>query len=68
MNDIQSAVEALVKHYGSYRAVEEAIGVNYAYLSRLRTGKRTNPSDDVLKKIGLVKSVTYSRGNGRGRK
>lgn len=68
MNEIQSAVEALVKHYGSYRAVESAIGVNYAYLWRLRKGEKTEPSDDVLRKIGLVKSVTYSRGNGKAKR
>lgn len=69
MNEVQSAIATLVKHYGSYRAVQAAIGVNYAYLWRLRKGEKTEPSEDVLKKLGLVKQVTYSRtGNGKGKR
>lgn len=68
MNEIQAAVGSLLKHYGSYRGVEAAIGVNYAYLWRLHKGEKTDPSDEVLKKLGLVKRITYStQGNGRSK-
>ena len=68
MNEVQSAVDTLVTHYGSYRSAAEAIGVNYAYLWRLGKGKKIAPSDEVLKKLGLVKSVVYSKPNGGSRK
>lgn len=68
MNEIQLAVKALVDHYGSYRSAADAIDVNYAYLWRLGSGEKTEPSDDVLKKLGLVKQVTYRKpGNGSKR-
>lgn len=68
MNEIQLAVKALVDHYGSYRSAADAIDVNYAYLWRLGSGEKTEPSDDVLKKLGLVKQVTYRKpGNGKGK-
>lgn len=69
MNDIQLAVKALVDHYGSYRSAADAIDLNYAYLWRLRKGEKTDPSDEVLRKLGLVREVTYRKpGNGRSGK
>lgn len=59
MTKIQEAVERLVKKHGSYRKAEAAIGINYAYLQRLATEARTEPSDEVLTILGLERRITY---------
>lgn len=59
MTKIQEAVERLIRKHGSYRKAEAATGINYAYLQRLATADRTEPSDDVLQILGLEKRVTY---------
>jgi hypothetical protein len=68
MTKIQEAVARLKERYGSYRKAEAATGINYAYLQRLATEERTEPSDKVLAVLGLERRVTYVRkGNGNDR-
>jgi hypothetical protein len=50
----------LVERHGGVRAAARVIKVNYAYLSRLRSGEKTNPTDAVLRKLGLRKIVVYA--------
>lgn len=57
--DIETAVKALVFKHGGVRAAARAIGVNYAYLSRLQSGEKSNPTPAVLRKLGLRKVVSY---------
>jgi hypothetical protein len=57
--EIKTAVEALVAKHGGVRPAARVIGVNYAYLSRLRSGDKINPTAAVLRKLGLRKVVTY---------
>lgn len=57
--NIQTAVKAIVAKHGGVRVAARAIGVNYAYLSRLQTGAKCNPTDAVLRKLGLRKVVSY---------
>lgn len=59
MTKIQKAVERLVKKHGSYRKAEAAIGINYAYLQRLATAERIDPSDEVLAALGLERRISY---------
>ncbi len=59
MTKIQEAVDRLRKKYGSYRKAETATGINYAYLQRLATANKTDPSDAVLAVLGLEKRITY---------
>ena len=63
---LQHAVEAIVHKHGGVRAAARAIGVNYAYLSRLRTGEKCNPTATVLRKLGLRKVVSYEPIRRRG--
>lgn len=66
MTKIQEAILRLKDHYGSYRKLEVAIGINYAYLQRLGTEERIDPSNEVLAKLGLERRVTYVwKRNGR---
>jgi len=61
MTKIQEAVARLKERYGSYRKIEAATGINYAYLQRLATQQRTEPSDEVLAVLGLKRRVIYVR-------
>jgi len=55
---IQERLDDLKGIAGSWRALAKMIGVDHAYLYRLYTGKKTNPSDEVLRKLCLKKVVT----------
>lgn len=57
---IKDAVDALVVKHGGVRPAARAIQINYAYLSRLRSGEKTNPTGAVLRKLGLRKIVVYA--------
>lgn len=59
MSEIQAAIQALIDKHGGLRAAARAIDVSAAYLSRLHRGKKENPGGKALRRIGLVKEVTY---------
>ena len=52
-------VNKLINRHGGLRICARAHDVDAAYLSRLWTGKKTNPSPVILKKLGIHKSVEY---------
>ena len=56
---IPQVIDALVARHGSLRKAARVVQVNYAYLSRLRSEEKTEPTDAVLKKLGLRRVVTY---------
>lgn len=58
---ISEAVQVAVDRHGGLRKAARAIGVNYAYLSRLWNGAKSNPSPQVLRKLGIVKRVTFEK-------
>ena len=61
---IREEIERLEKRYGSLRAVARELEINHVYLHRLKYGEKNNPSDDILRKLGLYKivsSITYYR-------
>lgn len=45
---------------GSLQRVAKELGIDVGYLSRLARGEKTNPSDEVLEKLGLERTVTYT--------
>ena len=59
MTTLKDRLEFLIKQRGSLRAFADSVGLNPSYISRLMAGKQTNPSDEVLRRIGLVKIVNY---------
>jgi hypothetical protein len=59
MTKVQKAVAALIAEHGSLRKAGKATGINYAYLSRLHRGKKTNPTPTVLALLGLERRSTY---------
>ena len=57
-------ISELEQQHGSLRAAAKVLGCDAGYLSRLRSGKKENPSQPLLKRMGLklVKRVViYER-------
>lgn len=50
---IASRIAELAAVYGSVRAVGAALRIDHAYLQRLASGEKTNPSSSVMAKLGL---------------
>lgn len=61
LDPLQLRVSELVGQHGSYRAAGKALKLSPPYLCRLFLGQATNPTDEVLKKLGLVRIVTYKK-------
>lgn len=56
---VGEAIKAKVKQHGGLRPAGRAMNVDHAYLKRLRDGEKRDPSDDLLKKLGLCREVSY---------
>ena len=56
---LSSRVRYLEKQYGGLRAAATALGIDPAYLYRLKSGEKDNPSDAMLGKLGLVRRIFY---------
>lgn len=54
-------ITLMLAAYGSLRAMGRALKIDHSYLHRLQHGQKTEPSDTVLKKLGLrrIVKVTY---------
>lgn len=65
--DIQTVlnerIAALLSNYGTYEKIAEHLCITGAYLWRLRNGDKSNPSDAILAKLGIAKTLreTYHR-------
>ena len=58
---IEKRIAELVKQHGSLRAAARELGCSAAYLSRLASGQKSEPSGEVLQGMGLRRVVTYAR-------
>lgn len=56
--DLQKHVVKIITEHGSLNKASANLGIDKGYLSRLAHGGRTNPSAEVLDKLGL-RSVTF---------
>ena len=61
MSLLAQRIDAEIDKHGGLRQAGRALNIDPAYLHRLRSGECANPSDSVLKKLGLKKVVTYER-------
>lgn len=59
MSLLRARIQELAKHHGSLRAAARVVQIEAGYLSRLQNGLKLEPSDDVLRKLGLRRVVTY---------
>ena len=55
---LHEAVALVVGKYESQAEAARQIGIGKAYLSRLMSGIKANPGDDVLEKMGIRKHAT----------
>jgi hypothetical protein len=68
MNELTAAIERAITQHGSLRKAARALGVDFAYLWRLKTGSKKNPGAELAQKLGIAKEVTFRKANGRGAK
>ena len=59
MNGLRRRIQEVAKQHGSLRAAARALEIDHGYLSRLQDGGKTDPSDAVLRKLGLKKIVLF---------
>jgi hypothetical protein len=57
---VGQAIAAKVKQHGGLRPAGRAMGIDPAYLKRLKDGAKRDPSDELLRKLGLKREVSYS--------
>lgn len=62
--NLAAAVLYVVEKRGGVRATAAATGISPAYISRLCSGESTNPSDEVLAKLGVVRHTYFSIDSG----
>lgn len=59
---LQDYIEYQLLRMGcSLRHMADMLGIDAGYLSRLRSGEKTEPSEEVLRKLGLRRVVYYVR-------
>ena len=61
---LKRRVAELVKQHGGLRKAARAIGMGPQYLFRLGAGEKANPSDAILRKLGLYRVVAFYKTNG----
>jgi len=58
---VGARITELVKQYGSLRTLSSKIKLSEPHLCKLRKGGIEVPTPATLRKLGLVKSTTYTR-------
>lgn len=61
MSEIALAAQALIKKHKGLRAACRATGIDPGYLSRLKNGAMSNPSETVLTILGLERVARYRK-------
>lgn len=61
MTLLQKRIVEVVFSAGSLRAAAKWLDVDSGCLSRLQSGEKDNPSDELLAKLGLRRKVVYER-------
>ena len=56
---IPNQITKLCKIYGNVSNLSTVLDIDGTYLHRLHKGDKIEPSEEVLKKLGLIKVVTY---------
>jgi len=58
---IEEQANAAIADFGGLRAAARGLKIDAAYLSRLVSGEKSNPSLDVLSKLNLTGPVFYTQ-------
>lgn len=59
--ELDKRIRELIAKHGTLRAVARHTGIDVGYLSRLERREKTEPSDEMLARLGLRRVVTYRR-------
>lgn len=51
----------LVAHFGGIRVAARVLDINHAYFFRILSGEKKNPSQKILRRMGLKDEVQYKR-------
>ena len=57
--ELARCIDKLATKHGGLRAAARAAGLDAGYLSRLRSGQKEQPSEQVLAALGLERVVSY---------
>lgn len=57
--NLSERIQMLIDKHGSHRAAARVLRVDDAYLWRLYVGEKCNPSNKMLRKLGLRRITTY---------
>lgn len=58
---LREHIEARIKEVGSLTALARVSGISVDYLGHMRAGRKTNPGNDLLKRLGIRRVVTFER-------
>lgn len=62
MSDVlRKRIAELIEQHGSLRAAARVLMVDPGYLSRLASGEKDDPGDDLLRRMKLRRVVAYER-------
>lgn len=56
---LRLSIDAKIKQHGSLREAARKLDLSASYLSRLHTGKASNPTIDVMARLGIRVTVDY---------
>lgn len=56
---LQDAVQARIKAAKGLRSLARNLRISPSYLSKMATGKRVDPTDETLAKLGLARQTVY---------
>lgn len=59
--DLKKHVKAFIAEHTSLRSAAQFLGISPGHLSRLASGERTNPSQQLLDAMGIHRMVIYQR-------
>lgn len=57
MSALSVLVQQRLRQYDSLRDAARKLGIGHVYLHRLASGEQSNPSDEVLSKLGITRTI-----------
>lgn len=63
---LRERISDLIEQHGSLRATARVLMVDAGYLSRLASGEKDDPGEDLLRRMKLRRVVSYERTDSTG--
>lgn len=61
MSLLRQRIQELAKQHSSLRAAARVLEIDHVYLWRLQQGNKTEPGEEILRKLSLRRVVNYVR-------